>query len=385
MSDYIYSLKAYSFRTFPTPLDDQGVRSYHCVIPTREIPQDFLKWMEVNAREPSLNGRVPKAIRTTLNDQPEYFIAYNRGLSILAENVKYDNQEKRVTITFKDKSRHGVFDGGHTLAVMLDELNTNASNDEQQNAYCKVELMTGVQTDMIADIVDARNTSRQVASKSLLNLEGSFAELKSALGPSLRKLVAWKENEDAVIDVREVIALLTTFDRVHYNDTKHPIVAYSGKEACLKHFDTSRECYEKIYPLAKDVLRIWDQIQASVPEQYNSQGGRFGKLTGCNPLKKPRNLPVIGGSTGYVFPNGYIYPIVGAFRSMIHEENGVYVWGKGVDPCKLVRDGLAAKIFVGSVVNSINSYHNPNRTGKDANVWALAYQIAENHYLRMKA
>jgi hypothetical protein len=382
MSDTIFSFKAYSFRTFPTPLDDQGIHSYHCVIPITEIPKDFLNWMDVNAREPSLSGRVPKAIRTTLNEQPEYFIAYNRGLAILAENIEYDNRDKQVKITFKDKMRHGVFDGGHTLAVIQDKLSSNGSN-EQEPAYCKLEIMTGVPTDMITDIVDARNTSRQVASKSLLNLEGSFSDLKNSMGNGIQKMVAWKENEDAAIDVREVIALLTTFDRIHYSDTKHPIVAYTGKEACLKHFDLNPECYQKIYPITKDILRLCDQIQDSVPEQYNAQGGRFGKLTGCSPLKKPRELPIIGGTISYVFPNGYLYPIVAAFRSMLHEENGVYSWGKGIDPCKLVKDGLATKIFIGSVVNSINSAHNPNRTGKDANVWALAYQIAENHFLRI--
>jgi hypothetical protein len=85
----------------------------------------------------------------------------------------------------------------------------------------------------------------------------------------------------------------------------------------------------------------------------------------------------------YEFPNGYVYPIVAAFRSMLIENDGVYSWGKGVNPSKLVKEGLAAKIFNASIVNSIKTVHNPNRTGKDSNVWGFAYQIAENNYLRL--
>lgn len=376
-----FTVSAYSFRTLPTPLDSQDIRTYNCIVPVSEIPEAFTDWLGVNARESSLTGRVPKAIRLTLDEQPEQFVAFNRGLAILASTVSYDNQTHKVTMAFHDKASHGVFDGGHTLTVILDQrsdqVNGNGNNDEQ--AYCRVEIMTGVPVDMITDIVEARNTSRQVASKSLMNLGGRFDELKKALGASVAGLVSWRENEEGSVDVREVLALLTALDATHYDEVKHPIQAYSGKEACLKHFEASPECYRKLYPVAKDILRMWDEIQAVVPDQYE---GRYGGLKGCSPLRKPRNLPIIGGTTKYPFPSGYLYPIVAAFRSMLVETDGTYSWDKGLDPSKLVRDGLATRIFSGPIVNSIKDYHNPNKTGKDANVWGLAYQIAENFHLR---
>jgi len=383
MSAATFHLKVHSFRTFPTPLDDQGIRTYNCVTPVTEIPPEFLDWMEINARKPALGGRVPKAIRETLDNQPENFIIYNRGLAILADAVEYDNRTKVVTLSFTHKKRHGVFDGGHTLNVIQDKIADDGFADDVPVAYCKVEISTGVPVEMITDIVEARNTSRQVASKSLLNLGKRFEELKTALGPVLASKIAWMENEEAPIDVRELVGILTTMDRQHYNETQHPLYAYTSKEQCLKHFESSPKCYEKCYPIAKDLLRLWDELQAVIPDQYNSQGGRFGKLTGCKPLKKPRQLHIIGGTTTYPFPTGYLYPIVAAFRSMLTENNGVYAWGKGIDPCKLVRDGLGTRIFAAAVVNSISAYHNPNKTGKDPNVWSLAYQMAENYYLKI--
>ena len=390
MATSTFTLKAYSFRTLPTPLETpQGIKTYNCIVPVTEIPDEFLNWMEVNAREPSLTGHVPNAIRRTLNESPDYFVAYNRGLAILADSVDYDNQTRLLNLVFKDKERHGIFDGGHTLKVILDEMNNESSENgdgDQPQAFCRIEILTGVPEEMITSIVDARNTSKQVASKSLYDLEGSFDELKTVLGKDISKLISWHENEEGPIDVRDLIALLTTFDKIGYSDVNHPLIAYSSKEACLKRFHSDPNSYKKIYPVAKDILKIWEMIQLCVPDQYNrerEQQGRFGKLTGCKLLKKPRELAVLETTTMYEFPNGYVYPIVAAFRSMLIENDGVYSWGKGVNPSKLVKEGLAAKIFNASIVNSIKTVHNPNRTGKDSNVWGFAYQIAENNYLRL--
>ena len=401
MSISRFSIPAFSFRTVPTPLDMQGIRTYLCIVPTTAIPEEFNDWLGVNAREASLRGRVPEKIGETLEETPELFVAYNRGLAILAKDVNYDNQKKKVTLTFQDEKKHGIFDGGHTLKKILDKRESASKEDEEDvvGSYCRIEVMTGVPSELITDLVEARNTSRQVASKSLLNLGQHFEPLKKALGNKMSDKIAWRENEDGV-DVREVIALLTALDKTHYDDIQHPIQAYSGKEACLEHFKThevkpeGQRCFQKLYPVAKDILKLWDEIQAVVPEQYNKEhGGRFGKLKSkytedfselkATYRKTPRLLPISERSSKYDFPNGYLYPIIGAFRSMLIDEGGSYTWGNGVNPVKVAQEGLATKIFSGPIFNSINQYHNPNRTGKDVNVWALAYQIAENHYLRL--
>lgn len=388
MPSNVFHLKVSSFRTNATPLDSQNVRSYQCVVPVSEIPDAWSDWLGINARESSLTGRVPKAIRNTLMEEPDWFVAYNRGLTVLASKVSYDNRQNVATIQFDQKNSHGVLDGGHTLAVILDQRDTDGV-ETQSGACCRVEILTGVPEDRIADLVDARNTSRQVQSKSLLNLGRRFDDLKSILkkaevnGKSFEAIVSWRENEDAEFDVRELIALLTAVDKVHYDDKKHPIVTYTGKEACLRHFEDYEACYEGLYHLAPTLLRLWDTIQFKVPEQYIARGGRFGGLTGCNKLKKERELPFIGESTQYQFPTAYLYPIVASFRSMlVKTPSGRWEWGKGLDPLQLVEDGLAKDIFADAVFNSIRTYRSPNKTGKDSNVWSLAYRIAENQYLR---
>ncbi len=118
-----FTLLVHSFRALPTPLASNGIHTYTCIVPVGEIPEAFTDWLEVNARESSLSGRVPKAIRQTLDEEPEHFVAFNRGLAIVAATVIYNNKANEVNITFEDQALHGVLDGGHTLAVILDQRN----------------------------------------------------------------------------------------------------------------------------------------------------------------------------------------------------------------------------------------------------------------------
>ncbi len=388
---YSCTLTAKSFsRLFVSP-DKGSLRRYYCVVPTSEIPETWANWLDVNARESSAKGRVPGAIRSTLTDKPEWFAEYNRGLTLVASTINWDNKTNKLTLSFIDRNYHGVLDGGHTLGAILDD--RERSDQDAQSSYCNIEIFTGLDESEIPDVVEARNTSKQVASKSLLNLDGSFDNLKQAIGEQKAKLISWKENEDGVFDVREVISILTALDAESYTDNAHPIGAYSGKEACLKRFasDDHKASYEKLYGIAGDALELWDAIQYWLPDQYNEKGGpqpgatgRFGGLTGVKYTpKKPKDLPFIRTTTAYDTPTGYIYPILSAFRAMLVEENGSWAWGKGIDPIRLVESGLAADIFIRSVRESINNYRNPNRTGKDTQAWTSAYQAALITYLQM--
>ena len=386
---YSCTLATKSFsRLFVSP-DKGNLRRYYCVVPVSEVPEDWSKWLEVNARDSSAKGRVPKAIRSTLTDKPEWFAEYNRGLTLVASHIDWDNKTNQLTLRFDDRNYHGVLDGGHTLRAILDD--REQSGQDTQSSYCNIEIFTELDEDEIPGVVEARNTSKQVASKSLLNLEGSFDGLKKALGTKAKE-ISWKENEDGTFDVREVVAILTALDAGSYTNNSHPIAAYSGKEACLRRFASEdyESSYEKLYGIASDALEMWDQIQYFLPGHYNEKGpepgtgttGKFGRLKGVkwNP-KKPKFLPFIHKTTEYDTPTGYIYPVLSSFRAMLEDNNGRWTWGKGIDPIQLIKEGVAADIFISSVRESINNYRNPNRTGKDTQAWTSAYQAARIYYL----
>lgn len=389
-----FTFPVISFRNLETPFEKNGHKDYFAVVNVNHLP-DFSKWRQINVRDPKLIGAVPSAIRESLATKPEMFVFMNRGISVAVESARFDNKDGTVTIKLSDPSLHGLLDGGHTYKIIRDETQTL-----QSPQFVRVEFLEGFSAEEIPDIVDARNTSNQVRDESLMNLAGEFNHLKKALfGMPYLEQIAFKEyevdanGEPKPIDVREIIAILTAFDKDHFNETVHPINAYRSKAACLKHFKDNPNSFRKLYPLAPKILALYDEIQARLPELYNKargqtgsvSGGKFGKLTGVTVYEGKRSVQLFytNRTSKYGVPAGFVYPMLGAFRALLEEKAGKYVWGKQLDPVDLLAGELGLKL-ADTIGNFALDAQNPSKTGKSPLVWQACYQSAEVHYLRMK-
>jgi hypothetical protein len=372
-----------------------GYRDYFAVVEINDLP-DMTGWRRINVRDPKLKGSVPNAIRGSVKDNPELFMFMNRGIVLSVESLSFDQKQSQLTIRLKDPRLHGLLDGGHTYNILREE---SAALDFPQ--YVRVEFLEGFRSDEIPDLVGARNTSNQVRDQSLMNLEGRFDDLREALtGAAFSSQIAYKEfeldtsGEPKPIDVRDIIAILTVFDRDHFNERVHPINAYRSKAACLDHFEQYPDSYKKIYPLAKDILKLYDNIQLTLPELYNTvrgkggekSGGKFGRLTGVTTYKgkKSASLYFIGEESKYGVPGGFVYPMLGAFRALIEERDGRYVWAKGIDPIKLLR-GQLGETLADTIGNFALDARNPSKTGKSPLVWQACYQAGLVRYLSRAA
>jgi hypothetical protein len=386
-----FTIPVVSFRHVETPFTKMGYRDYYAVVDVRHLP-DLSNWRRINVRDPKLSGTVPKAIRESVKANPELFVFMNRGIVLSAESVAFDQKTSELTVTMRDSKLHGLLDGGHTYNILLEE---RAALEDPQ--YVKLEILEGFKPDQIPDLVDARNLSNQVRDQSLMNLRDQFEKLKRALaGRPYFDLIAFKEyevDEDGnpkPIDVREVIAILTVFDKDHFDERTHPINAYRSKAACLEHFKLHSSSYEKIYPLANDILELYDYIQLYLPELYNKvrakggdvAGGKFGRLTGVTTYngKAKARLLFIGKESKYGVPGGFVYPILGAFRALLEEKGGRYVWGKGLDPVKLIQ-GQLGETLADTIGNFALDARNPSKTGKSPLVWQACYQACQVTYL----
>lgn len=388
------SFPVVSFRNVETPFTKKGLKDYYCVVNTKDLP-DLSSWRQINVRDPKLTGAVPRAIREGMNN-PDLFLFMNRGLVLAVDSIRYDNQTGKATISLSDPKLHGLLDGGHSYNIIVEE-----TPNLQFDQFVKIEILEGFESDDIAHVVDARNTSNQVRDESLMNLSGDFEPLKKALSStSYFHKIAFKEFEiDDVtgdpkpIDVREIIAILTAFDADHFNDKVHPINTYRSKAACLKHFKEHIKSYKKIYPLAKEILALHDHIQAELPGLYNEvrgqngdvSGGKFGKLTGVGVYDGNRHseLHFINAKSKYAVPAGFVYPILGAFRALLEEKDGRYYWGKELNPLKLIKGELGKKL-ADTIGNFALEAQNPSKTGKSPLVWQACYQSAELMYLKHK-
>jgi len=373
-----------SFRHLDTPFAKQGYRDYFAVVPIQSLP-DLSEWREINVRDPKLTGRVPNAIRESVKENTELFMFMNRGIVMSVESASFDQKTSEVTLSMRNPKLHGLLDGGHTYNIVLEE---RESLEDPQ--YVRMEFLEGFKPEDIRSLVDARNTSNQVRDQSLMNLEGKFESLKRALAKRrYADLIAYKEFETDAdgdprpIDVRDIIAILTVFDRDNFDERVHPINAYRSKAWCLDHFKTHLESYEKIYPLANDVLELYDLIHKHLPDLYNDvrkkggdvAGGKFGRLTGVTTYngKARANLLFINEESRYGVPDGFVYPILGAFRALLEEKGGRYVWGKGLDPVKLLQ-GKLGETLADTIGNFALDARNPSKTGKSPLVWQSCYQ-----------
>jgi len=394
MTPSTFTFPVVSFRHLETPFQRQGYRDFFAVVDTNNLP-DLKDWRKINVRDPKLTGAVPEAIRESFRGKPDTFVFLNRGLVLAVDSVTFDNRASTVTATLSDPKRHGLLDGGHTYNIVMQEID-NLSEPQ----YIRIEFLEGFDQDNVIEIVDARNTSNQVKDQSLMNLAGEFDKLKVALkGAPYLDQIAFKEYEfddegnPKPIDVREIIALLTVFDHEHFNDSIHPINAYRSKAACLTHFKENRNSYRKIYPLAKEILALYDHIREQLPELYNTvrgqtgnvSGGKFGKLTGVAVYdgKRSQRLHFINKNSKYGVPDGFTYPVLGAFRALLEEKDGQYVWGKGLDPMKLLKGNLGLKL-ADTIGNFALEAQNPSKTGKSPLVWQACYQSAQVTYLTTK-
>ena len=385
------SFPVVSFRHIETPFYKQGYRDYFAVVQTKDLP-DLSGWRKINVRDPKLTGSVPHAIRESFHDNPDMFLFMNRGIVLAVDSATFDNKTSSVTVTLTDPSLHGLLDGGHTYNIIVDE-----TKNLKVPQFIKIEILEGFSADNITQVVDARNTSNQVRDESLMNLAGEFDHLKAALhGAKYYDRIAFKEfetdanGEPKPIDVREIIAILTVFDRANFDDKVHPINAYRSKAACLKHFKEHTKDYRKIYPLAQELLELHDIIQEKLPELYNTvrgvtgnvSGGKFGKLTGVSIYdgKKQAELFFASKKSRYGVPSGFVYPILGAFRALLEEKAGRYVWGKGLNPVSLLQGDLGLKL-ADTIGNFALDAQNPSKTGKSPLVWQACYQSVQVAYL----
>lgn len=383
----ILKFKTKSFRKIPNPFynSDNFINNsemYIMICDVKDIPKDIP--METNPREQKLNTAVAKKIRTSLiNERSNNFYLLNRGLTVSAKSVEYDNKNDLATIEFEDSNVHGDIDGGHTYKIILEE-QENLDYGEQ---FVKIEVLTGVE-DIFQELAAARNTSVQVQDKSIAELENRFNIIKRAIEKEpYYNNIYFKENENGDIDVADIISILNLFNIDKYPDkNENPIVSYTGKGQCIKNYinthkeyeDSLKNPYAKMNNIIPDIFKLYDHLEKNMRKFYSNgvSNKKYGLVTGVTTRKdgkEPFKTKFYKEDIDYLTPNGFIYPILGAFRALLKEdENGYYKWRK--DPIKIM-DKIGPELVSNTINMSRELGNNPNATGKNKTLWMNLYMI----------
>lgn len=372
-----------SFRKIPNPYlkeeeGDKEAAMYVAICDVKELPADIP--METNPREQKLTTNVAKKIKNSLLDPAAFdFYLLNRGLLLSARTVTFDNYSNQVTIVFEDPDVHGNVDGGHTYKIIL----ANRDQLDLGQQYVKLEILTGVEN-IFQNLAAARNTSVQVQDKSIAELEKRFEIIKDAIGSEgFSKRVYFKENDSGDIDVADLLAMLNMFNIHKYPGKENfPVVSYSAKKKCIDYYieyhkkfgESAENPYVKMVPIMCDIFKLYDRIEISMSRFYRqkNQSGRYGSVKGVAAPKGGRSLEskFYGKQLDLYSPTGFLYPILGAFRALVKEENGVYGWK--TDPFAVL-ERVGGELVETTVERSRSLGNNPQSVGKDSGNWKTLY------------
>ena len=333
------------------------------LVPLGSYPGDF--GLGPNPREPKMNSRVSKKIGETLENNPEAFHLLNRGITIVAKDIQFDNKSNRVRLTLHedddDEENFGILDGGNTNARIKHWRENLDDTSELDNTFVNMQVLIPQQNgddspgnsllDLLNDVKEARNTSVQVTEKSLADARKHFELLKDAVSKTpYADNVIWHEGQKGAVDAMDLVSLLMImfprFTQESGGDEPHLIYGHKAKalDAFLKYHQehaTELESWIKIVPRLVD---LFDEIQATLPSAYE---GKFGKINAVKIYDKSKYEPgnkrysktpfkskFLETTMKYRYPIGFVYPVFAGFRVLlkVDDDSGQVTWKR--DPNK---------------------------------------------------
>lgn len=358
---------------------------YYLLVDMKELPDGIS--LDVNPRKPKMSTNVAKSLLNAVVEPTTDFYINNRGIVISAKFLSFNSNNSEVTIDIGDQEdetdRHlyGILDGGHTYTAIMMKRDAIPADAHK---FVRVEVITNVQT--VTRLSDARNTSLQVSDMALFNLDDKFENVKEAIfGQPYADQIAYKDNEDKPIHISELLRLVYAFDIEKYpDDNAAPVQSYSGKTQVFKRYRDAFETplYQALVKQLPLLVELYDTIERELPEKYKDykkgmgvSTPRFGSVRGIETLESETTTEFLSIPTKYSVSSGYIYPIFGAFRSLLRFEQDTLSWI--FEPLELWNE-----VGVSIVQNTFETSTNPQLAGKDKQLWLANYRIVETQSLR---
>jgi hypothetical protein len=383
-----------SVRSFKDP-HQRKIRIVHALVNVASLPHDIP--LEPDPRAPKPTGPVTKRISRSLNLNDGRFHLLNRGICISAKSFELDSRQNILKLDIPEEESYGIIDGGHTYQAIKAAVSSPAriykSGDNGQSSfilnqqYVHLEILVGIE-DYLADIAEARNYSVPLKPWTLANYRDKFEWFLDALGDDYRMHIRVSENDLQPVGILDLIQVMSAVNPM----IPSPNESYKNSGKCLEYFvdDNDRYEYQKLEPICRDIIHLYDHIRFQWKEAYNSEdeGGRHGRLGAKKAVtERQRNRTAMSSyyfldkgvvSGEYPIEKGLALPLISGFRALLEERDGKRFWY--TDPfdffnrhgSKLVRHIMVANDNVGG---------NPNLIGRDAQIYMTMYSEVRRWYL----
>lgn len=358
-----------------------------------DVPDGLPK--DPNPRAQKIDRLIYKEIAAHLLNEEgtaNTFHLKNKGITLIADDVQRGESDDVFEISFG--GGHGIVDGGHTYEILrknreaIEELN---ADDGEIDQFVKLEIVTGLQADLVPEIARGLNTAVQVQEMSLADLRDEFDWIKGTIADEpYASEIAFRENEQRTYDARDLIVLMDLFNISEYPNPKgdYPVRAFSSKAQVLKAYLEDRKkndgrTYMMLQPILKDILVLHDTISFEARDLHNKAGGKAGKLAYMEGRKRGKfSFPFIGKEGNYRLRRGALFPMLGAFRWMVVEgPDGKAQWSGGFDKVLDLWHEVGAELMKATQETSEERDRNPNAIGKSRNHWATLHSTVAKYQL----
>jgi len=181
-----------------------------------------------------------------------------------------------------------------------------------------------------------------------------------------------------------------------FGEDSAPTSGYSTKTGTFKRFEKSIDTAKKnntpsIYlALSKklpELVELYEHIEQELPQYYSAykkNNGqkitKFGRVTGVTPnTKKDQFSTFTNTPITYSISSGYIYPIFASLRALLKYDISTNSLDWAVSDPEKFLDGIGYKLAETAFESNDN---NPNKTGKDPQVYKTTYATVELSMLK---
>ncbi len=351
-------------------------------VPVTDVPAGIA--MAAGMKTPKTRWDVYRDVQASLLDKhctPGTFHLKNRGITIVARDLrKIEEDEYDLDLS----PGQGIVDGSHTYRLIL-ETQQNPDVTLPKKQFVKMEVLTRIPDDWVAEMAGALNTSILAYTDSLLVLQDALTWIRDELkSEPYYKTIAWSESERGSYDARDILAFMTCFNIASYANTGtlHPVAAYDNRAVVLSSFEQDYRqgghAYRKLRPILKDILALHDTIQLEFPKLLERGGKSYAEVVERS-SKRPHEFPFLGARSTERLAKGALLPVLAAFRWLVEDDptSGGVRWRVSFDKV-LERWRTASDRLVALTVEKCREVgDNPDALGRSAPHWgALHKEVA---------
>lgn len=345
-------------------------------LPTDQNVRDYI--LEAPGRKRRRPTQVLRAIRETLDSEPQNFSVLNGGVTIVSHDYEI-NEKKKVLRLLKPS----IINGSQTQGVLKDYYqDMEESGLTPPPIHVTFELIVTDDEKLIADTAIARNFQEDVMTISIAGRLGQLEDLEYSLQrvyPEYKLRQSETQLSDDYIVTERLIQVMTAltppelWPKTGEEGNPNKTYTYSAKTKCLRDFqnvfkkakdpsDPEHERYKDLYWFYLDIAPQAYELHEKWKKHQGFIGHRVLAIKRDEAGKKIKDIP-----------DGLVFPIFAALSAFVEKtEDG---W-KVLYPPSFTDDELINTAV--SVYRDMAS-SDPQRMGKSTACYAYLYQLTSLH------